>query len=166
MGKIDPAQLGRWFETYAGALALYARQWAEGGAAEDIVQEVFVRLISQPRAPTRVKGWLFRSARNAAISHLRRRRRRQKHEQRRAADLPRWFDARPDGLMDAETGQAALTSLSQAQREIIVLRIWAEMTLQEIANVTDQPISTVFSRYRAGLAAIRQRMQTPCKRSH
>ena len=164
MGQIDPAELSQWFESYGAPLVLYARQWLRAGQAEDVVQDVFVRLITQPRPRISVRGWLFQSVRNAAISQLRGRRRRQKHQQRLAADLPRWFEARPDELVDAEAVQAALASLPPSQREIVVLRIWAGMTLQAAAELTGQPISTIFSRYRAALAAIRQRMETPCKK--
>lgn len=166
MGQIDPGDLSRWFEGYGTLLVLYARQWLEAGQAEDAVQDVFVRLISQPRPPECAKAWLFRSVRNAAISRLRSRRRRHRRRQRLAEDLPRWFDPRPDDLLDAEAVQAALASLPAGQREAIVLRIWAGMTLRETADVTGQPISTVFSRYRAGLAALRQRMETPCKKNN
>ena len=166
MGQIEPGQLSRWFEAYGTSLVLYARQWLEAGQAEDAVQDVFVRLISQPQAPHSAKAWLFRSVRNAAISRLRSRRRRQARRRRLAGDRPGWFDPRPDDLLDGEAVQAALASLPAAQREAIVLRIWANLTLREIADVTGKPISTVFSRYRAGLAALRQRMETPCRKSN
>lgn len=163
MGPIGAAQLGEWFEAYGRALVLYARQWLEPAPAEDVVQEVFVRLMRQRRTPASVKGWLFRSVRNAALNQLRRQRRRRKHQQRLAAEGHDWFEARPDGLIDAKLVQAAVTALTEEQREVILLRIWGGMTLQEVSEVLGQPVSTVFSRYRAGLGQIRQRMGTSCK---
>jgi len=163
MGLIDPAALSRWFDVYGAALVLYARQWLSTDAAEDVVQEVFVRLLSQGRAPDHVKSWLFRSVRNAAIGRVRSQKRRCKYEGQRAADRQAWFEGRPDDLLDAAAAQSALLALPDEQREVIVLRIWAGMTLQEASQVTGQPVSTLFSRYRAGLAALRETMETSCK---
>jgi len=59
--------------------------------------------------------------------------------------------------------QAALEDLPDDQREPIVLRIWAGLTVQEIAEVVGQPASTVFLRYRQGLETIRQRMVQSCR---
>lgn len=163
MGPIDASQLSRWFTAYGPALVLYARQWLDAARAEDAVQDVFVRLMSQGSSPARVKAWLFRSVRNAAISQLRSQARRRKRERRVAADRPEWFEGGGDDLIDAGAVQAALAGLPEQQREAIVLRIWAGMTLNEIADVVGQPISTMFSRYRAGLAGIRRRMEMSCK---
>ena len=56
MTPIDPKQLAGWFEGLAPRLVLYARQWLDGGAAEDVVQETFARLMVQPAAPDSPKG--------------------------------------------------------------------------------------------------------------
>jgi DNA-directed RNA polymerase specialized sigma24 family protein len=96
MGSTEPTELSRWFDRYAPGLALYARQWLGGVAADDAVQEVFIRLMAQRAAPLNVKAWLFRSVRNAAISRVRSRRRRESHERRASACRPDWFESRPD----------------------------------------------------------------------
>ncbi|KPK80503.1 MAG: hypothetical protein AMJ81_12010 [Phycisphaerae bacterium SM23_33] len=163
MGPIGAAQLGEWFDACGPALLLYARQWLGPAAAEDVVQDVFVRLMRQRRRPASVEAWLFRSVRNAALNELRRQRRRRKQQHRLAAEGHDWFEARPDDLMDAKLVQAAVTGLPEEQREVILLRIWGGMTLQEISEVLGEPVSTLFSRYRAGLAQIRQRMGESCK---
>lgn len=163
MGQIEPSQLSRWFDAHEPGLVLYARQWLPVGSAEDVVQDVFVRLASQGAPPANVKAWLFRSVRNAAISRLRSRRRQASRERHAAADQPGWFEHRPDDLIDVAAVQDALTSLSDEQREVIVLRLWCKMTLQEIAEIVGVPVSTLFSRYKVGLAAIRERLELSCK---
>jgi RNA polymerase sigma-70 factor (ECF subfamily) len=163
MGSIDPAQLSRWFDAYASALVLYARQWLPDGAAEDIVQDVFIRLMSQRPAPANAKAWLFRSVRNAALSHLRSRHRAETREQRVAADRPAWFDERPEELISAAEAQAALGTLPDEQREVIVLRIWGQLTFEEIAEILGRSVSTLFSRYKTGLAAIRKKLELSCR---
>ena len=75
----------------------------------------------------------------------------------------RWFEDRPEALIDGATAEATLASLPDEDREIVVLRIWGGMTLQEIAETVGSPVSTVFHHYRAGLAAIRRRLESSCR---
>lgn len=163
MASIEPGQFQQLFSAHGPALVLYASQWLEAGLAEDVVQEVFLRLISQRRGPQCWKAWLFVSVRNAAINQLRSLKRRRKHEGRLAERRPNWFEARPEDQLDAQQAQETLSALPQEQREVIVLRIWAGMTLREVADVVGQPISTVFSRYQAGLGAMRRKMEQSCR---
>ena len=101
--------------------------------------------------------------RNAAISGVRQQLRRRDRLERAAAGRRAWFEPDPDDLLDAVTAQVALAKLSEGQREIVVLRIWAEMTFEEAAEVTGYSVSTLFSRYRAALAAMRRELRTPCE---
>ncbi|MFC1783384.1 RNA polymerase sigma factor [Planctomycetota bacterium] len=163
MAAVNPESLSRWYDACGAQLRLYARQWLGGAEAQDVVQEVFIRLMTQPTEPQNVKAWLFRAVRNTAISQLRRRKRRQKYTEQLALEQPGWFEPRPGDLIDAETAQKVLQTLPSEQRELVVLRIWGQMTLKEVAQITDQPISTVFSRYQAALEAIKKKMETSCK---
>jgi RNA polymerase sigma-70 factor (ECF subfamily) len=157
------SQIAVWFEAHAGALVLFARQWLpDRAAAEDVVQDVFVALMNQPRPPDHLRAWLFTAVRNAAISQVRGRSRRAGREMRLAEGRPDWFESSED-LMDAADAQKALESLPGEQREVIVMRIWGQMTLNEISRVTGDAISTLFSRYRMGLARIRQLMESSCQ---
>jgi len=159
MGAIDPGQLGRWFAAYGARLALYGRHWLDAPQAEDVVQEVFIRLMAQPTPPENVKAWLFRSVRNGAISQLRKQKRRKKHTEILAADAKNWCENRPDDLLDAKTAQQALVNLPEEQREIVILRIWGQLTLREIAQIVEQPLSTVYHKYQVALKDIRIKMQ-------
>lgn len=159
MGTIDPGQLGRWFEAYGARLALYGRHWLDAAQSEDVVQEVFIRLMAQPQTPENVKAWLFRSVRNGAISQLRKQKHRQKHTENLAAGAMSWFENRPDDLLDAKKAQQALMHLPDEQREIVILRIWGQLTLREIAQIVEQPLSTVHHKYQSALKTIRIQMK-------
>jgi RNA polymerase sigma-70 factor (ECF subfamily) len=164
---LDPATLGGWFDAHGAALVLYARQWLDRGAAEDVVQEVFVRLMAQPggRRPSNERAWLYRATRNAAIGAARSLWRRGRRERDVAREHSEWFQPRPEDPIDARAAQDALQSLPAAQREIILLRLWSGMTLAEIADVTGAPLSTVHDHYRKGLAGVRRVMESrsqPC----
>ena len=163
MNDSIPAQLGGWYDAHAARLVLYARQWLDRAVAEDVVQASFLRLASQPQPPTNVKAWLFTAVRNAAISEHRQRQRRSRREQAVSLDRPDWFESNAGDLIDAKTAQEALARLPEPQREIILLRIWGGLSLPEAADVLGEPVSTLFSRYRAGLATLRQRMESSCK---
>jgi RNA polymerase sigma factor (sigma-70 family) len=159
----DPSKLAKWFEAHAAPLVLYARQWVGDRArAEDVVQEVFVRLMAQPIEPPNIKAWLHASVRHAAIDEARSSDRRRRREETAAAVRPAsgWFDARPDDLIDAQAAEQALQDLPPRQREVVVLRLWSGMTLQEISQVIGLPVSTAHDEYRRGLDAIRRAMET------
>ena len=87
------ARLGAYFDSYADHLVLYARQWLGGGAAEDVVQDAFVRLLAQQVEPANVKAWLFRTVRNTALDARRANQRRQEREQQFASGRLAWFEA-------------------------------------------------------------------------
>lgn len=159
---IDSAKLSGWFEAHAARLALYARQ-LNRERASDAVQEAFVSLMQQPHEPANVKGWLYRTVRNGAISAMRTDRARVRRHETLAAHQPGWFDARPDDRLDAAAAQTCLQTLPPQQREVIVLRIWADMGFPEIALLTGLPVSTVFDHYRRGLTAMREKMESSCQ---
>jgi DNA-directed RNA polymerase specialized sigma24 family protein len=88
--------------------------------------------------------------------------RRQRREQTISAQTLGWFDPCPGNELDAEAAQQALQTLPARQREIVLLRVWSEMTLSDVSQVTGLPISTVHDEYRRGLSGIRRIMETPC----
>jgi RNA polymerase sigma-70 factor (ECF subfamily) len=160
MDGIGPTELGQWYSTHGAALVLFARQWLGDASAEDVVHEVFIRLMAQRHPPRQVRAWLFQAVRNAAISRLRSQTRRRRREQERAA--AEWFVPQLDQGLDGDAVQEALAGLAIEQREIIVMRLWGGVTWEEAAESTGQAVSTLFSRYRAGLAALRERLGVPC----
>lgn len=163
MAPIDPTTLGTWFDAYAARLVLYARQWLAPGDAEDAVQEAFVNLLGQRRAPENVKAWLFTAVRNASVTSLRAHLRRRRRERARAAEREAWFEPRPDELIDAQAAQDALEFMPDDQREVVTLRIWGQMTLREISDIADTSPATALRRYRRGLAALRAHLEASCR---
>ena len=168
MARLDLAKLSAWFAALGPALVLYARQVLpaeDRASAEDVVQELFVRLIARAGGPEGLdepphpSAWLHRCVRNACLDERRTRVRRQHRERSVAADRADWFEPRIDDLVDARSAQAALESLPDLPRQIVVLRVWSGLTLTEVAGVTGQPVSTVHDQYRKALAAIRQRIE-------
>src|SRR5437879_3508264 len=117
----------------SNALTLYARQWLDFASAEDAVQEALVALLSETSEPVDPIAWMYRAVRNASIDRARASSRRRRREQIVAGGRREWFEPKADALIDAEAAQAALANLPAEQREIVVLRIWGEMTLAQVA---------------------------------
>ena len=105
--------------------------------------------------------------RNRAISQFRSARRREKREQL----AQRLHTTASGGRQPAESDissddlAAALASLPDEQREIIVARTWGGLNFEQIAELAGCSISTAHRRYEAGLAALRERLQSPCPKT-
>jgi RNA polymerase sigma-70 factor, ECF subfamily len=138
--------------------------------AEDLFQETWMRVLTrggQYNGAARFDTWLFTIARNLMID-LRRKRTMASLEEMRevdgeerpfemASDEPTPFDT----YQIRENGQrvtAALLTLDPLHREVLVLRFHEELSLEEIAQVTRAPLSTVKSRLYRGLAALKPRI--------
>ena len=169
MAPLALAKLTAWFAAHGPALVLYARQVLpaeDQASAEDVVQELFVRLLARAGGPGGLDepphpaAWLHRCVRNACLDERRTRVRRQHRERAVAADRPGWFEPRPADLVDARLAQEVLETLPDLPRQIVALRIWSGLTLSQVAEVTGQPISTVHDQYRKALAGVRQRIET------
>jgi RNA polymerase sigma-70 factor (ECF subfamily) len=152
--------LSKLFAAHAAALALYASQWLDRAAAEDVVHDVFLRLMEQEREPENARAWLYRSVRNAAMTSIRSRSRRRSHESGAAIDRPEWFTPGDDDALDAAQAESILRQLPQDQREVVMLRIWGQMAFKEIAAITQSPISTIFERYQAALIVMKQKLES------
>jgi RNA polymerase sigma factor (sigma-70 family) len=162
MGAIGPKRLGRLLEEHGAALVLYAQQWCD--VPEDVVQEALIALARQAELPKNPVGWLYRVVRNGAISASRSAGRRQRLEAAVALPGEPWFESSPGDRLDASAATEALRQLPAAQRETIVARLWGGLSFDEIAELAGSSTSTVHRWYQQGLAALRERLKTPCPR--
>ena len=71
------------------------------------------------------------------------------------ADEP-FFDTTLDQRDTADALEAALQHLPEAQREVLVLRIWGDLTFADIATTLGESINTIASRYRYAIDALRR----------
>jgi RNA polymerase sigma-70 factor (ECF subfamily) len=152
--------LAKLLDDHGTALVLYARQWCD--TPEDVVQEAFLQLLRQKRAPECVVAWLYRVVRNGALSASRSQARRQQHESAASWRGEPFFLPAEDDALDAVTASRALKDLPLEQRETIVARLWGRRSFDEIAELTGTSLSTAHRRYHAGLAALRARLEDPC----
>ena len=160
-----------WRQCYrelAPKLLLFARQWvADCGAAEDVVQQAFVRFWKKHgRADRAHYPLLYSATRTIALDYLRGEERRAQRENHPDAPMPRdgvpCFELASDDLDRAELAVAveiALRGLPDEQREVVVLKLWGDLTFQEIADTVGAPLNTVAARYRYALEKLRDPIQ-------
>jgi RNA polymerase sigma-70 factor (ECF subfamily) len=157
--QMSPHDLARLVDTHGPPLLMYARQWCS--APEDVVQEAFVKLMALRHPPREVVPWLYRVVRNAALDAGKTSRRRQQREQAVARPESWFLESSVDGL-DADSAVAALQNLPMDQREVIIARIWGDLSFEEIAQVAGCSASTAFRRFSAGIEALQKELGEPC----
>lgn len=144
-------------------LLAYAR--ARGAAdPDDVVGEVFLELAR--RCATfegswdAFRGWAFLLASRRVIDEHRRRRRRPEHLMESVPDAagPDVTAETVDRGLDAVEARRLLDRVSPAQREVLVLRIYADLPLEQVAMVTGRSVHAVKALQRRGLAALRREL--------
>ena len=146
----------------AAAFAVAYSVLRDAAAAEDVVQDAFVRAwrsaASYQPARGALRSWLLTIVRNTAIDQMRARGTALRHQ-------PRLFHAADDGADvletvaeagDARRLYAALDALPTEQRQALELAFFAGLTHGEIAARTGAPLGTVKGRVRLGLRRLRQ----------
>jgi RNA polymerase sigma-70 factor (ECF subfamily) len=134
--------------------------------AEDAAQEAFVtayRAISSFRAEGSFGAWIGRIATRQAYRRLSTRRRATVEPIDDTFELPAPASATdPLGLaLDAERSEGvriAVAELDEPYREVVALRFFGELSLNEIAAATDRPLGTVKTHLRRGLERLRRSM--------
>ena len=160
--KADVGALGRLYDCAGPRLLRYATALVRNKFdAEDAVQAAFVRIAQQPRSFAAARlpwPYLLRVVRNEGLKIV------QKKQQRHASAAVTDAESVDDVLVEYEESAAvvrsALERLPQEQAEVVVLKIWEEMTFAEIAEVTSESLNTVASRYRYALDKLSRSLES------
>ena len=138
------------------------RVLGETGAAEDVLQDVFLQLWRNPGAFDASRGslgaWLAVIARNRAIDA-----RRKRKPESDIEDVV--LSVTPDMASDADRSRVAekvrgvLGTMSAPQRSALEMAYYEGLTHTEIAAKTGEPLGTIKTRIRAGLTALRKAFQ-------
>lgn len=151
---------------YAALVFNLAAQSLDRGAAEEIVQDVFVAIWKSATTydPARgpVRPWLLQIAHLRVLNELRRRGRRPATvadpEGAVLGAVPD-ADPQPDEAAWREFRRAAIqeavTALPTPQRQVLSLAYFDDLTQQQIASFLDVPLGTVKTRIRAGMQKLR-----------
>ena len=145
------------FSELAPGLVLFARQFVRTSAdAEDIVQDAFVRFWRKEHSIEN-RGLLYATVRSVALDLLRRDTRRARREANASLEMEQ--TTAPQFDFDDGSQQelaAAVDLLPVEQREVLVMKIWNELTFAEIGQALGISQNTAASRYRYALAALKK----------
>ena len=147
------------FSEVAPGLLLFARQWVRSAAdAEDIVQEAFVKFWRRNHNIEN-RPLLYATVRSLAIDLIRRDGRRARREAEAYSDSNKAVE--PQFEIGDESQQllaGAMDRLPHEQREVLVMKIWNDLTFAEIAEALEISQNTAASRYRYALAALKKEL--------
>src|SRR5256885_2902304 len=148
------------FSEVAPGLLLFARQWVQSAAdAEDIVQEAFVKFWRRNHDIDN-RGLLYSAVRSLALDFIRRDARRARREATALAEAEPAIEPQFELEDDTQSAlAAAVESLPHDQREVLVLKIWNDLTFSEIAGALRISQNTAASRYRYALAHLKKSLQ-------
>jgi RNA polymerase sigma-70 factor (ECF subfamily) len=164
----DPTQFQQAYDEHArGVYAAALRILGSPAQAQDVVQDVFLRVWRRPRAFDERRGeigsYLRLMARSRALDLWR-----EGQAAGRASDrlkvavsvAEERVDERPADAAERDASRTAvrdaLRRLPEAQREALVLAYWGGMTADQIARRADVPLGTAKSRIRLGLVKLRE----------
>ncbi|MGA3216519.1 MAG: sigma-70 family RNA polymerase sigma factor [Acidimicrobiales bacterium] len=147
------------YRRHAGAVFGLARRLLhEKAAAEEIVQEVFVRLWNAPDRfdPERgsLRSYLLAQAHGRAVDQMRSegsRRRREERQARETAQGGYDLEREVGDILIADQVREILGSLPDTERRPIELAYFRGHTYREVASILGEPEGTVKSRIRSGL---------------
>jgi RNA polymerase sigma-70 factor (ECF subfamily) len=141
---------------------IYRMTGGDRALAEDLVQDTFLRMLSRInsyRYPRPFKPWLYAIAVNLARDYFK------QAEIRHTDSTPAHFEVPIAGTPETECVNneeaqqvaAVMHQLPALQREVILLRYFQELSLDEIAQVLQVPVGTVKSRLSLGLKRLKER---------
>lgn len=119
--------------------------------AEDIIHDALIPWVETPARMAAVENptaYLFASVRNGFLQ-----------SKRRPTDSMAYQEPPSTPAPDPTTGieiSQALAKLLEEQREAVVLRVWGGMSLAELAEHQGVPLQTASSRYRYGVAKLKE----------
>jgi RNA polymerase sigma-70 factor (ECF subfamily) len=126
----------------------------------DLLQELFAKLARQPKLLENARdhrAYLLRLAHNGAIDLFRRRSVREKYQQEPVEIFAE--SANPDEKAFRDAVAMALEDLPPEQRAVVHLKLWEDMTFDQIAEILGVSINTAASRYRYALDKLRERLR-------
>ena len=155
--------MGQLYDRYSSIVyAVALRILGDTGAAEDVLQEIFLQLWRNPGAFDANRGslgaWLAVIARHRAIDQLRKRKPETDVNDiviRQDCDL----EDEAARKIAVDKARAALAGMPAEQRQAVEMAFFEGMTHTEIAAKTGEPLGTIKTRIRAGLMALRKAFQ-------
>ncbi len=165
MKMAAPEDLEALYDAHAQALFGFLLSLTRNESdTRDLLQEILIRFARNPkllRGIRQPRGFLLRLAHNLAVDLIRRREAGQRAGDRLLEESPRFFadTSRHDEAVLRRATQVALNGLPPEQRATVHLKLWENMTFEQIAETLDIPMNTAASRYRYGIDKLRHALR-------
>lgn len=147
------------YRDHAAALVLYARQWC--CAPDDALQEAMLALAQCQPIPNDPVAWLYTTTKRRAMNIARGELRRQHHHTRAVEEHAQWFTMAEHGIENnlveslANNVVAGLKDLAEDERELVVARVWGNLSFEQLGQLLGCSASSAHRRYQAALAKLR-----------
>lgn len=166
----DPHAFERVVRThYERVFRLCLRMTGSPADAEDLTQDTFLRIHRKAahfRGDSDLSTWIYRIAYNQCLDHLRRRRRRPadsldgyEESGRSLPDPASGPEEHAFARVEAQRVRAALASLPEEYRAVVILREIEDLSYEQIAAVLRCPVGTVRSRLARGRRLLIERLE-------
>ena len=158
-------EIERLYDEHAPSLFAFLLNFTrDENDTRDLLQEIFVKITREPNLLSGVhneRAFLIRLAHNLAIDLIRRRDTRDRTKDNFAAEKISLFApaSNPDVKFFREELARALGELPEDQRAVVHLKLWEELTFEQIAEALEISPNTAASRYRYGLDKLRERLR-------
>ncbi|MBI5020710.1 MAG: RNA polymerase sigma factor [Ignavibacteriales bacterium] len=121
----------------------------DGNAAEDLVQNIFFKLYArknQINQPERLKQWLYAVARNECLSYIEKFKRTSPFDPENEIDSGISLHGQYDSEEEVGLLSKAIEQLTQEYKEVLLLRLYNDLSYKEIAEILDLKETVVKSR--------------------
>ena len=147
-----------WLGEHGPSLLLFARTRTRSEAeAEDLLQEAIVESAGKNEGNLPDLPLVYATIRRRAIDLARKTDRRIAREEVVAEESDTcWFDDTIEQKETARVIDRAIKTMPEKFREVVILKIWSELTFAQIAEALDIPLNTAASRYRYGLEILKR----------
>ena len=147
-----------WLAEHSPKLLLFARTQTRSKAdAEDVLQEAIVEAARKSHGVPPDLPLVYATLRRRAVDLARSTDRRTAREEAAIeATETCWFDDRIEKKETARLIDQAVKRMPEKFREVVMLKIWSDLTFAQIAETLDIPLNTAASRYRYGLESLRR----------
>jgi RNA polymerase sigma-70 factor, ECF subfamily len=167
IGRRNREALAECYRRHGGpALRLAQRLLIDNRLAEEVVQDVFLQLWTNPERfdPERgaLRSFLLMKTHGRSVDQMRSEQSRRRRDNADATELGRsGYDLEREviDVEQAERVQRALASLPEPERRAISLAYFGGHTYKEVAAVLGEPEGTIKSRIRTGLKSLRRQLQ-------
>lgn len=154
----NPSDWTDWLGKYGPQLLLFTRtQTRCEEDAEDLLQEAMTESASKSNGNMPDLPLVYSTIRRRAVDLARKNDRRAAREEtvNQESDTC-WFDNTIEQKEIAQVIDRAVKKIPKKFREVVVLKIWSELTFAQIAETLNIPLNTAASRYRYGLEILKR----------